>query len=81
MQIWKKQVLACSADRFAFASTLAVHIYDKKTFQLVKLLTYADRNITSIVWCPTDPNVIAQATNDKILLIWDIETETIKFKT
>ena len=68
-------------DRFAFASTLAVHIYDKKTFQLIKLLTFADRNITALSWCPQDSNQIAQATNDKVLLIWDIEAETIKFKT
>jgi len=81
VQIWKKQILTCTADKFAFASTLAVHIYDKKTFQLVKLLTYADKNITALSWCPTEPGVIAQATNDKVLLIWDIETETVKFKT
>ena len=81
MQIWKKQVLTCSKDKFAFASTLAIHIYDKHTFQLVKLLTFADKNITSICWCPTDPSIIAQATNDKILVIWDIESEKVKFKT
>ena len=73
--------MTSSSDKFAFASTLAVHIYDKKTFQLVKLLTFADKNITAISWCPTDANAIAQATNDKVLLIWDIETESVKFKT
>lgn len=46
-----------------------------------KLLTYADKNITAIAWCPTDPTVIAQATNDKILIIWDIDTESVKYKT
>ena len=75
VQIWKKQVLSCTKDKFAFASTLAIHIYDKQTFQLVKLLTFADKNITAINWCPSDPTVIAQATNDKALVIWDIETE------
>ena len=81
VQVWKKQVLTCSKDHFAFASTLAVHVYDKKTFQLTKLLTFADKNITAISWCPTDPSVIAQGTNDKVLILWDIETETVKFKT
>ena len=80
-QIWKKQILTSTSDKFAFASTLAVHIYDKKTFQLVKMLTFADKNITAIAWCPTDSNAIAQATSDKVLLIWDIETESVKFKT
>ena len=74
-------MLTCSKDKFAFASTLAVHIYDKKTFQLVKLLTYADKNITSIAWCPTDPTMIAQCTFDKVLVVWDIDTEQIKFRT
>ena len=81
VQVWKKQVLASSKDRFAFASTLAIHIYDKQTFQLTKLLTFADKNITAISWCPTDPNVLAQATNDKVLIIWDIEGQTVKFKS
>lgn len=58
-----------------------MHIYDKQTFQLVKLLTFADKNITAISWCPTDPSVIAQATSDKVLIVWDIEQESVKFKT
>ena len=58
-QIWKKQILSSTEDKFAFASTLAVHVYDKKTFQLVKLLTFADKNITAISWSPRDPNAIA----------------------
>lgn len=47
----------------------------------MKLLTFADKNITAIAWCPTDPSVIAQATSDKVLVIWDIEQENVKFKT
>ena len=45
------------------------------------MLTFADRNITALSWSPLDSNSIAQATNDKVLLIWDIDAETIKFKT
>lgn len=40
---------------------------------MTKLLTFADKNITAISWCPMDPNVLAQATNDKVLIVWDIE--------
>ena len=80
-QVWKKQILSSTKDKFAFASTLAVHIYDNRTFQMSKLLTFADKNITAICWCPSDPSLLMQATNDKVMLIWDIETEAIKYKT
>ena len=49
-QIGKRQVLASVDGKFAFASTLAVYIYDAKTFQLLKLLTYGDQNISAIAW-------------------------------
>ena len=45
------------------------------------MLTYADKNITAIAWCPIDTSVIAQATNDKVFIIWDINTETVKYRT
>ena len=54
VQVWKKQVLTSSKDQFAFASTVAIHIYDKKTFQLTKLLNFQDSNITAISWCPME---------------------------
>ena len=79
-QIWKKQILATAAGRFAFASTLAVHVYDQETFWLLKLLNFADTNITAIQWEPVTENLLAQATIDKRLVIWDIEPETIKFE-
>lgn len=48
---------------------------------MTKLLNFADKNITSVCWCPSDPSVLLQASIDKVLLIWDIETEAIKYKT
>jgi WD40 repeat protein len=77
--IWKKQILACASDKFAFASTLAVYIYDRKSYQLLKLLNFADTNITAIEWQPVNEKYLAQATIDKKLVIWDLEPEVIKF--
>ena len=85
-QVWKKQILTQSKDMFAFSSTLAIHVYDKSSFQLLKLLTFSDQNITAIAWEPnsdkvqTDGNMIAQATIDKKFLIWDLEHEMVKFQ-
>ena len=46
----------------------------------MKLLTFADTNITAIQWEPQNEEFLAQATIDKKLVIWDIEPETIKFQ-
>jgi WD40 repeat protein len=46
----------------------------------LKLLTFADTNITAIQWEPQAEAYLAQATIDKKLVIWDIEPETIKFQ-
>ena len=46
----------------------------------MKLLTFADTNITAIQWEPQEENYLAQATIDKKLVIWDIEPETVKFQ-
>ena len=67
-------------NRFAFASTLAVYIYDLKNYQLQKLLSGYDSNISAITWDPTNENNLAQASVDKKFLIWDLETEKVKFE-
>ena len=72
-------ITACE-DRFAFASTLAIYIYDMATFQLLKLIAFGDRNLTCMEWCPTDSSVIAQGTIDKMLVLWDVESESVKFQ-
>ena len=55
-------------------------MYDQETFQLLKLLNFADTNITAIQWEPVTESLLAQATIDKRLVIWDIEPETVKFE-
>ncbi|CDW86163.1 wd repeat-containing protein 17 [Stylonychia lemnae] len=80
IQIWKPQVLASSNTHFAFASTLAIYLYENKTFQLEKVFTHADQNISAIEIDPSSQQkYLAQATIDKKLIIWDIESENVKF--
>eukprot|EP00347_Sterkiella_histriomuscorum_P001098 403373336 len=80
VQIWKSQILASSATHFAFASTLAIYLYDTATFQLQKVFTHADQNISAIEIDPApEAKYLTQATLDKKLIIWDIESENVKF--
>ena len=85
-QIWKQQILTKSNELFAFASTLAVYVFDKSSFQLLKLLTFDDTNFTAIAFEPSmddsglGASSIAQATIDKKLVIWDLEQEMIKLQ-
>lgn len=66
-------------NRFAFASTLAIYVYESSNFQLIKVFTHADSNISAIEWEPIRERYLAQATADKRLIIWEIESENIKF--
>lgn len=78
--IWSKQIIACAQNQFAFASTLAIHVYDIRNFQLIKLLSAADANITAIAWQPIHEKYLALASYLKQFSIWNLETETIKFQ-
>ena len=71
---------ATATSRFAFASTIGIYVYDSHTYQLNKLLTYVDHNISAIAWEPKLERYLAHASMDKKLLIWDLETESIKYE-
>lgn len=79
-QNWSRQILATSKSYFAFASTIAVYVYDIKTYQLQKLLTSQTSNITALKWEPVTERYLAQATLDKKIVLWDIQTEQVKFE-
>jgi hypothetical protein len=51
--------LASAKGRFAFASTLAVYIYSTKNFQLEKILSHCDSNISCIEWDPNEEKYLA----------------------
>jgi len=46
---------------------------------LQKVFTHADSNISAIEWEPCEERYLAQATQDKKLVIWDVDLENIKF--
>lgn len=76
--MWKPQVLATASGRFAYASTLAIYIFETTSFQLQKVLAHGESNISAIEWDPKEA-LLAHATQDRKLIIWDLETESIKF--
>jgi WD40 repeat protein len=55
-------------------------VYDIKTYQLQKLLTSQTSNITALKWEPVTERYLAQATLDKKIVLWDIQTEQVKFE-
>jgi WD40 repeat protein len=71
--------LASSSTRFAFASTLAIYVYHSRNFQLEKVFTLADQNISAIEWDPLE-RYIAQATLDKKFIVWEVVSESMKFQ-
>lgn len=66
-------------DRFAFASTLAIYVYDLNSFTLQSVLSHGEANISCIQWEPGEERYLAQASLDNKLVIWDVEAEAIKF--
>jgi len=44
------------------------------------MLNCYDSNISAIAWDPKNEKNLAQASVDKKFLIWDLETEQIKFE-
>lgn len=55
-------------------------MYDSQSYQLLKLLSHVDHNISAIAWEPKLERYLAHASMDKKVLIWDLETESIKFE-
>ncbi len=53
-------------------------MYDSRNFQLEKVFTLADQNISAIEWDPQE-RYIAQATLDKKLIVWEVSSESVKF--
>jgi WD40 repeat protein len=44
-----------------------------------QIFTHADSNISAIEFEPVRERYLAQATQDKRLIIWDISSESVKF--
>lgn len=62
-----------TGERFLYASTLAVYIYDVTTLSIEKVITLSDRTITSFALSPHDNNLLVIGTLGGRLYLWDIE--------
>ncbi|KAK3279060.1 hypothetical protein CYMTET_13034, partial [Cymbomonas tetramitiformis] len=77
VQQWTRGVFAAGGGRFAFCSTLAIYIFRVRGFVLDKILVGHDKMITTLCWSPHDPNLIASASSDQVLKIWNVKTQTV----
>ena len=65
--------IAITPEKFLFASTLAVYVYDLTTLSVEKVITLSDRTITSFALSPHDNNLLTIGTLGGRLYLWDIE--------
>ena len=65
------QALAVTEDGqlFAYASSLAVYIFERQPCQLCKIISRFDRQIVALAFSPYDPNLLAIATLDQVLMV------------
>lgn len=82
-QFWNKNILASSKNKFAFASTLAVYIYeiqDNKGLSIVleKILADHTSTITAIEWNPKEETQLATSSEAGDIYIWSIRSERPK---
>lgn len=82
-QFWNKNILASGKNKFAFASTLAVYVYeiiDNKGLSIVldKILSDHTSTITAIEWNPKEETQLATASEAGDVYIWSIRSERPK---
>ncbi|KDO31839.1 hypothetical protein SPRG_03759 [Saprolegnia parasitica CBS 223.65] len=66
---------------FAFASTLAVYVYEASTFRLHRLLSTKD-NVLGLAWCPfaCHSAYLATVAMEGGVVLWNVTTEEILFQ-
>eukprot|EP00227_Mantoniella_beaufortii_P017354 CAMPEP_0197576540 /NCGR_PEP_ID=MMETSP1326-20131121/1535_1 /TAXON_ID=1155430 /ORGANISM="Genus nov. species nov., Strain RCC2288" /LENGTH=374 /DNA_ID=CAMNT_0043139489 /DNA_START=159 /DNA_END=1280 /DNA_ORIENTATION=+ len=75
-QTWIPQVASARGNRFAYASTLAIYIHNNDDQALCKIAACQSNTITAYAWHPKDDNLLAVATNDDIVHLYDIAGDT-----
>ena len=65
------QALAVTADGqlFAYASSLAVYVFQRQPCQLCKIISRFDRHVVALAFSPYDPNLLAVVTLDQVLMV------------
>lgn len=80
-QPWHINVVAFSGQRFAYAATLAVYIYEMDTlsgeFRLHSIVAEHKRTITGLDWHPTREDWLACGSLDPSICIWDVSKRRV----
>ncbi len=75
-QYWYRQIVATCRHRFAYCSTLAVYICNATTHSIESIISGHEGTITCIEWNQLDENMLASASAENQLYIWNIEQES-----
>ncbi|GFS08157.1 WD repeat-containing protein 17, partial [Elysia marginata] len=80
-QPWHHDVVVACGNRFAYAATLAIYVYEldqrNNEHRLLSILAEHKKTISTISWCPEKPDYLASASLDGLVLVWDIERQHI----
>ncbi|XP_014672534.1 PREDICTED: WD repeat-containing protein 17-like [Priapulus caudatus] len=83
-QPWNRDVCACTQDRFAYCSTLAVYVYmlDERysRFKLSSIVCEHKKTITALAWSPHDPTLLATSGTEQILIVYSVAEHRVVAK-
>ncbi|KAG1671523.1 WD repeat-containing protein 17 [Nymphon striatum] len=75
-QPWNYNVCCAQKDKFAYASTLAIYIYEMdktyQTFRLHSIISEHKETICCMEWHPQDEDIIGSSSIDPLICIWSI---------
>ena len=75
-QVWNRHVLAASLDgrAIAYASTLAIYVYDisSRPVRLLKVMAGHTKTITCLCWSPHDPSLLVSGDISGRLFQWTL---------
>ncbi|XP_065337368.1 WD repeat-containing protein 17-like isoform X2 [Cloeon dipterum] len=80
-QPWSSSVCTVHKDSFAYASTLAIYVYQRETgcreWTLRSILTEPRVSLTALSWHPTQEQLLASVTSDDRVCVWNVEQQRI----
>ncbi|XP_076315846.1 WD repeat-containing protein 17-like [Tachypleus tridentatus] len=75
-QPWHSCIIAARGNRFAYAATLAIYIYEmdrkQNTFCLQSIMSEHKKTITCLTWHQTNEDCLASASVDPKICIWNV---------
>ena len=81
-QVHCEQTVAVSpsGQRVAYASTLALYIYDAASFELESMISVSERTILGIAWSPHSEDRIVTVAEDGKACVWRVGDEAVDAK-